>query len=231
MVGGAVIARVHGIHVEYLLQWSVDFERQRSDIPLPVALHGDAEDLSCAEIVDQDSVDLLQLRCMIGNKCVCTHPVLLLPGEQDECDGTLGLPSQSFQGARSFEHRHGSSPVVHRALAEVPGIEVAADDHALVRKFAALDLGDCDGSLHRAGAEGSGQVELHLHRPRSAVGGGELIKQRIIFMGKKSHRDLRGFVVAAKRSHVEQAVKLPTIHQDGRGLLLINHAESRGASC
>ena len=116
MIGGAVIPCVHGVHTEDLLEWRVYLQRQRRDVPLAVPLHGDAKNLARTKIIHQHCVHFVELGFMILDEGIRTHAALLFAGEENKGDSSLRLPSQHFQCARCFKHRHRPGSVIECAL-------------------------------------------------------------------------------------------------------------------
>ena len=90
---------------------------------------------------------------------------LLLAREQDEADGPPRSHADGLQGAGGFQDGHAPGPVVGRAGAEVPAIQVGAEDHDLVGPLDADQLGHRVIDLDRPGTERVGQVDLDLDRP------------------------------------------------------------------
>ena len=77
----------------------------------------------------------------------------------------LGLTAHGLQGPGGLEHGHDAGAVVGGAGAQVPAIDVAADDDDLVGLLGAGNLGDRVVDLDLAGAERVLQVDLDLDRP------------------------------------------------------------------
>ena len=65
----------------------------------------------------------------------------------------LGLTPDGLERPGGLEHGHDAGAVVGGAGAQVPAIDVAADDHDLVGLLGAGDLGDRVVDLDRAVAE------------------------------------------------------------------------------
>ena len=129
------------------------------------AQEADALDPAGAHVVDQHGGDLGQLllvRLDVGPRAV---QALLLAREQDEPDGPPGLDAHGLERAGGLEHGHDARAVVGGAGAQVPAIDVAAEDHDLVGLLGARDLGDGVVDLDRAVAEAVLQVDLDLDRP------------------------------------------------------------------
>ena len=105
--------------------------------------------LPVPSVVNQDSVDLGKFRRMVFHKRIGAYSALLFTGEQDKCDGALRLPSQGLQRACRLQHRHRTGAIVERALAQVPGVKMSADNDALVRQLGAFDLGHGDRGWRR----------------------------------------------------------------------------------
>ena len=120
VIGRAVVASVHGIQIKYLLERRVDLQRQRRYVPLAVTFHSDGEDLASAEIIHQHGINLIEFGFMILDECVGADSTLFFSSEENKGDGPLWFPSEGFQDARSFKHRHRASPVVERTLSEIP---------------------------------------------------------------------------------------------------------------
>src|SRR5205823_2007455 len=81
-------------------------------------------------------------------------------GEQAEADRAAWRRATTRKQAGAFEHDAGAGAVVGRPLAEVPGVEVSADDDKLVGFLGALDLADDVVHDDRAGDEFVGDIQL-----------------------------------------------------------------------
>ena len=107
-------------------------------------------------------------------------------------------------------------PVVGGARAQVPAIDVTADDHDLVGFICAGELGDRVVDLDLAGAERVFQVDLDLDR--SAL---EQPPDQAIRLGRQKRlRQLRRREVTRRAGHVDQAMLLVRIAENARGSLL-----------
>ena len=135
--------------------------------------------------------------CGISSLCCCDVRLravqpLLLAGEQDEADRPLAAcVPQRGQDAGRLQHDAAAGAVVGRALAEVPRVEVGADDDELVRLLAAADLADGVVDRDRAGDELV--ADLHLDRGAAPAPAG--------WPGGRASRSGRG-----RRTTVGQAV-------------------------
>src|SRR5579859_3943117 len=130
---------------------------------------------------------------MVLEKQANTHAAFFLSGIQNEGDSALGLPAEGSESARGFENGHRARSVIDGTLAEVPRIEMAADDDALVGMFAAFDFGDGDGSGNRSWTESAFQIDFHGDRACLR----EAIEQAVIFVSDKCRRD-RGRLVGVQ---------------------------------
>src|SRR5579872_2595425 len=142
VVGGAEVARADGAKVKNFLQRLVDFGHQRACFVK--SFESDTENAARASVVSQDGVHLRNFSRVILEEQADTDAALFFSRVQNKCDGALGLPAERLQSTGSFEHGHCSRAIVDRALAKIPGVEMAADDDALIGMFAALDFGDGD---------------------------------------------------------------------------------------
>ena len=124
MVGGDEDARAQWPQVEHLLERPVNFRHQLSGFVL--VFQGYAEHLAGAGVVNEHTVHAGDFGSVILEEGFRSNSPLLLTREEDEGEGTLGLPPQGFQGACRFQHGHGAGAVVQCSLTQVPGIEVAA---------------------------------------------------------------------------------------------------------
>ena len=163
MVGAPHPAHAQLIEVDGLLERLDDLVHDLAQVV--AALQPDALDPAGSHVVDQHAGDLghlLLVRLDVGPRAV---QALLLAREQDEADGPLGLDAHGLERPGGLEHGHDAGAVVGGAGAQVPAIDVAADDHDLVGLLGARDLGD--GVVHLDGpvAEAVLQVDLDLDRP------------------------------------------------------------------
>ena len=117
-------------------------------------------------VEDEQCVDRRYFGCMVLEEGFGPNSSLLLAGKQDEGDGAFRLPSQRLQGPCCLQRGHSSGAVVERALAEVPRIEMSADDYAFFGVLAALDFSNRNGGGHRFVAESLLQVGFHGNRAR-----------------------------------------------------------------
>ena len=90
----------------------------------------------------------------------------LLAGVEDEADGAARADAALGEGAeeaRGVEDERDVAAVVERAAAEVPAVEVRAEDDDLVGLVAAAHLGDDVARGHaRRGVGGDGEAHAHL---------------------------------------------------------------------
>ena len=71
-----------------------------------------------------------------------TEQSLLFSGEKDETNGPARQDFGGFDRPKRIDDKRGIAAVVERAGAEIPGIEMRADDHELVGLFHAAEFGN-----------------------------------------------------------------------------------------
>ena len=87
---------------------------------------------------------------------------VLLVGPQHDADRPARPQIQLLHQAQRLPRHHAAAAIVGRSGADVPGVEVAADDDDFVRQLAAAELAD------HVGRVGVGQ-EVRLHRRASGA--------------------------------------------------------------
>src|SRR5208283_6172553 len=88
---------------------------------------------------------------------------LLLASEKNEANGAARVRPGFHDGVGSSKNTAGAEAVVGGALAEIPGIEMRADDEDLFGMFAAGNFTDDVCALDRAVGEGVLHVDAHAH--------------------------------------------------------------------
>src|SRR6516162_11867839 len=101
---------------------------------------------------------------MVLDEGVGANSTLFFTGEQNERDGAFRFPTQCLERPRRLQRRHCACTVVQSALTQVPGIEMAADNHPLLGTFRTLDFRDGNGDWRRLVAERVLQLRLQSHR-------------------------------------------------------------------
>ncbi len=114
--------------------------------------------------MDEHAGDFRQLGFVRFGIHARTVEPLLFAGEEDKADGAPGLEVELGEGAGGFEHGHRAGAIVGGAGAEVPGVEMPADDDDFVGQLAAGDFSDGVVDLDGLLAEGVGDLKLDLDR-------------------------------------------------------------------
>ncbi len=195
-------------------------ERRRNAVHqfsvLVIALQADALHAAGAGIVDEHAGNLRHLCLVRFDVLARADQALLLAGKQDEADRALGLQAELLERARGFQHYHRPRAIIGGASAQVPGVQMRAENHHLAGPLAAGDFRD--GVIHLDGllAEGIGDLEFDFH--------GAALQQSpdqvIVFGGDECSGQRANFVVApADAGHVEQAVVFSGVAQDRRNAL------------
>src|SRR3954462_10067744 len=100
---------------------------------------------------------LVQLPAMGVAICIAASEADLFVRPEHHAHRSLRTYTQLLDEAQRLPRNDASPAVVHRALPDIPGIDVAAHDDDLVRVFGAANLGD-----HVTRARGHEGARLHL---------------------------------------------------------------------
>src|SRR6266851_1116297 len=95
---------------------------------------------SDAGIVYNHGANFVQFGAMRQGVLPGTQQALLFAAEEDEANGAAWDKPRGFDGARGFNHQRGVAAVVQRARAQIPGIEMRAENHRFVGFFATANL-------------------------------------------------------------------------------------------
>jgi hypothetical protein len=147
---------------------------------------------------------------------------VLLVHEEDAANGSLRRQAHLFQQPHRLHHHGHAGTVIDRAGAEVPGVEVAADEDDLVRPFAAADLRDHVRRFdirQRAWRE----HEMHAHALPFLQ---EPIDEHRVFRRHRRRGDLRKLRIVVKRAGVRRAQRRRADRANERG----HGAEFRGSA-
>ena len=122
------------------LNGSTTFDHDFQKVKSP--LEPDALDPAGSHVVNQNAGDLGHL--LFVSLDVSPRPVqsLFFPREKDASDRALGPDVHGLNARRGLEHSHDTGSVVGGACAQVPAIDVAADDHDFVFLIGSRYLGD-----------------------------------------------------------------------------------------
>ena len=138
------------------------------------------------------------VRISIGNPA---PSAVLFVGPQDDPDGSAGPHAELLHQPDRFPGRHAPAAVVARAGADVPGIDVSANDHDLVGPFSSAPITD------HVGRFGIGfEMRLHLQPDgdaRAAVG--HPLQAIGVLRGDGRRRNLRRVLGILERSGVAAA--------------------------
>ena len=115
------------------------------------ALQPDALHPARPHVVDQDPRELGHFFFVRFHVSTRSMQPLLLAGKEDEADRAFGLHTHGLQGPCGLEHGHDPCSVVGGACAQVPAIDVAADQDDLVGFVGTRELGDRVVDLDLAG--------------------------------------------------------------------------------
>ena len=163
LIAAAARAAVHVLDAQ-LLQAR---HRRLQDRPqcLAVAGPGQAGDLARAAVVVQVRRGVRHLVLVLLDIGQGAVTALFFAGEQDEANGALRRGAFR-QDAGRFQDHAGAGAVVQGALAQVPGIQVGAEDHELVRLLGAADFAHGVEDLDRPGNELVADLQLDARRRR-----------------------------------------------------------------
>ena len=105
---------------------------------------------------------MVHLRCMPLDVSRRSPHALFLAGKQHEPDGAAGLHPHLANPARRVNHHHGVDPVVFRARAQIPRIQMRTQQHDFFRPLAAANLPDHVARFVRP-AGLVRQIQAHAH--------------------------------------------------------------------
>src|SRR5208282_2786908 len=105
---------------------------------------------------------------------------LLFSGEEHETNGAAGTLSAFQDGFGGGENADGSGAVVRGAFAQIPGIEMSADDDDFFGMFAADEVTDYVCGFDRAASERVLHVDADTH---GFPGGEETFELAFVFHG------------------------------------------------
>ena len=100
-------------------------------------------------------------RVRLGIADPAAQPVLLV-GPRHEADRSTRLDAEPLHETQHLPRGHDTARIIHRALAHVPRINVAAEHDDLVRLLSALEVGD-DVARRRIGEQLRAHHELDAH--------------------------------------------------------------------
>ena len=143
---------------------------------------------------------LVELGAVLFAVRLAAAPAVLLVGPQHEADGPPRPQPQLLHDPQRFPRHDASAAVVARAGADVPRIEVSADDHDFVGPLAAAKLAD-DVRGQRFGLE----VRFHLQAHDDVAALGEALQAIGVLGGDRRRGNVRRVWGVLQAARVREA--------------------------